>query len=79
MSYEFMHRVATFGVPASTRHSDGTEVRHYGTKQWATVLQSIPQSDGTYEYEVRRADGTTGWWASYHIDYVRQSEGHGHE
>lgn len=71
MSYEFMHRIANLGVPAATRHADGSEVRHCGTKQWATVLRSVPQSDGTYEYEIRRKDGSAGWWASYHIDYVR--------
>lgn len=42
---------------------------------WGTVLQAVPQRDGTVEYEVQRdaphapdmPNGPT-WWASYHID-----------
>lgn len=49
-------------------YANGDRVRHYGTKQWGEVLQSVPQSDGGYEYEIKRDDGTTGWWANYHID-----------
>jgi hypothetical protein len=59
-------------------YPDKTRVRHRG-QQWpgaekgtATVLQSIRQGDGTFEYEVLVDKGiswpTSGkktWWASY--------------
>lgn len=71
MSYEFIHH-ATTPTAATTRHADGDRVRHYGTKQWGKILQSVPQSDGGYEYEIKRDDGTVGWWANYHIDRVER-------
>ena len=53
----------------------GDRVRHRGTKQWGTVLEVVPQRDGTSELHVKRdlprfeGDFTgDGWWATYHCD-----------
>jgi hypothetical protein len=72
------------------RLPDGTRVHHhacewsYGFTEadcaerpnwgWGTVLRSVPQHDGAYEYEVEKdapmfeGYATRSWWARYHID-----------
>ena len=57
----------------------GIRVRHYGQQYLsamggtATVLEAVPQRDGTYEYRVLVDEahnpwgGREKWWASYHV------------
>ena len=54
---------------------------------WAKVVGSVKQSDGTFEYEVRRHRGIAGtqreipehgeltWWGSHHIDRAVDPKG----
>lgn len=71
---------------AVKRIADGSRVHHAGgiySRQhngggtyWGTVLRSIPQHDGSYEYEVQPDAALAGfpndptWWGSHHIDRV---------
>jgi hypothetical protein len=56
----------------------GDRVKHVGTKQWATILEIVPQQDKTCELKVQRdkpfCEGMSNdptWWASYHVlDYA---------
>lgn len=62
--------ISTLGrVPAR-----GDRVRHRGTLIWATVLNVVPQRDGTHELLVRpdpheHFGSDDRSWASYHIDF----------
>lgn len=68
----------THPLPKDTRvhHRGVVWSRQFVSGQgWATVLRSIKQADGTYEYEVQRDEplqpdwpNYPTWWASYHID-----------
>lgn len=54
----------------------GDRVKHYGTKMWGTVLEVVPQLDGTSELKVQRdepfipgGNNDPTWWATYHIGW----------
>lgn len=54
------------------RYHVGDMVRHFNTKQWAEILEVVPQFDGSYEYKIKYFDrdnaGQTSAWGSHHID-----------
>lgn len=73
MSIGYMLRLSGHDFGLADTIAVGDRVRHYGTKQWGTVLEVMPQRDGTAELKILRdpprftgdSEGETQW-ATYH-------------
>lgn len=73
-------RRSEISVGDHVHHRGGIySVSHDGGGQyWGTVLEIVPQHDGTAELLIKRdeapfwtTENEPTWWATYHIDRVR--------
>lgn len=75
MSLSTMIRLAGGDFGLADVVKSGDRVRHANTRQWGTVLEVIPQRDGTAELKIERDlprykgdfEGI-GFWGTYHCD-----------